>query len=559
MKKILVALVVVLVIVGASIWYVLSRYGVTDSASLVPSDAVAYMALPDLVQSGLRWNQTALAKIGMEPAMQEFMERPLGLLGQEGMDEAIGILNRLKPGRLYAALHTVSESGGTGVLGFQYFGGKKDYDEAIGRLHDQMMQLSPGATRKELSHAGDVITQIQFGEHSLFTGVHRSWAFLSNDLLTIQNAMDRASGRVSGSSLADSDQFKTVRGELSKSAEWLWYVSTPPLLDLLLGAGEQVDAVVNPAQLEQVRKISAFGGSLSFYGLDQVERIFMLWKDIPPMPAIDRSGLAFTTAQDVVFAEGVQDWSTVASPEYIASLPVEVTTFLQQNGIDLTRLPAIFGNEGVLTANWPSGAMFPTAMTALAIKDRAEIEAITRRLVENFAPTATISERQGATVFDFPIPGFALVDPAVAVNDSHAVAALTSSALNAALSPASEQETLAASPVFQSVAAQWQKESQSFLFVDTRTIFERLYNTARPMIIFGAAMSPELAKSVDIQKLPETETISQHLGPIVMTQHVTTNGWLIESSGPITLYQTIAVGGVAAGVSAAANVFMQTR
>ncbi|MFY8216503.1 MAG: hypothetical protein ACOVMP_07870, partial [Chthoniobacterales bacterium] len=521
--------------------------------------AVAYMGLPDLVQSGIRWNQTALAKIGMEPSMQAFMERPLALLGQEGMDEALGILNRLKPGRVYAALHTVSENGATGVFGFQYFGGKKDYEEAIGRFHDQLIQLSPGARRTELSHAGDPITQIQIGEHSVFTGSHRSWAFLSNDLPAIQGAMDRASGRVMGASLADAEGFQAVRAELSKSAEWIWYVSTAPLLDLLLGAGEQVNAVVNPAQLEQARKISAIGGSLSFDGSDQVERIFMLWKDVPKMPVIDRSGLDFTTAEDIIFMEGIQDWSAIASPEYLASLPAEVVLFFQQQGIDLSKLPALFGDEAVLVANWPSGSMFPTAMFALAIEDRTEIEVVTRRMVENFAPTATIRERQGATVFDFPIPGFALVDPAVAVTDSHLVAALTGSALDGAVSRSSDQATLAASPAFQSVAAHWQKESQSFLFVDTKTIFERVYNTARPMIIFGAAMSPELAKSVDIEKLPETEAISKHLGPMVMTQHATGNGWLIESSGPITLYQTIAVGGVAAGVSAAANVFLQAR
>lgn len=559
MKKILVALFLVLVIAGASVWYVVSRYGVTDSASLVPADAVAYTAIPDLIQSGIRWNQTALAKIGMEPSMIEFMERPMGLLGQGGMDEAIGILTRLKPGRIYAALNTVTETSATGIFGFQYFGAKKDYDEAIDRFHRQILQLAPGAARTELTHAGDGIVQIQLGQQSLFTGSHRSWAFVSNDLVTIQNAMDRASGRVSGEALADSEQFQAVRSELSKSAEWIWYVATAPILDVLLAAGEKVDAAVNHSQLEQVRKISAVGGSLSFSGLDQVERIFMLWDDVPTYPAIDRSGLEFTTAQDIVFMESIQDWSMLATPEYLASLPPEITTFLEQNGIDLSKLPAIFGQESVLVANWPSGAMFPTAMMALSIQDRPAMESITRQLVENFAPTATISERHGATVFDFPIPGFSLVDPAVAVSDSHWIAAVTGSALNGVLDRTSSKETLAASPAFQSVSAQWQKDSQSFLFVDTKTVFERIYNTARPMIIFGAAMSPDLAKSVDIQKLPETEIISKHLGPMVMTQHTTSNGWLIESSGPITLYQTITLGGAAVGISAAANLWMQNR
>ena len=559
MKKILLILVFVGVLVGASIWYVLSRYGVTDSAEIVPANAVAFLAFPDLVQSGIRWNQTALAKIGAEPTMQAFLERPMGLIGQGGMDEAIGILSRLKPGRIFAALCSVTESGGTGLFGFQYFGSKKDFEEAIERFHREVIKVAPGAVRTEIEYSGSTIIQIQSGEQSLFTGSHTSWGFLSNDLATLKDALDRVSGRSTTPSLADAENFSAVRGELSQTAEMIWFVETAPILDLLLNVGQAQGAAVNLAQLEQIRQIPAMGGSLAFSGVDQVERIFMLWNEIPELPVIDRSGLEFTSVDDIFFLEGTQDWRTVSSDAYIASLPPEMTGFLTENEIDLKRLPEIFGNESVAVANWPSGAMFPTALIAISIKDRSAIEAMTRGMVEKFAPTVTISERHGATVFDFPIPGVPLIDPAVAVSDGHLVVALTSGALTGALDRAPGQETLANSTAFQSVSAQWEKESQSFMFIDTRTIFERIYNTARPMIIFGAAMSPDVAKTVDIQKLPETETISKHLGPMVMTQHATSNGWLMESSGPITLYQTILAGGLGVGVSAAANIWMQQR
>lgn len=559
MKKIFLILVFLLVLIGASVWYVISRYGVSDSAAVVPADAVAFIAFPDLVQSGIRWNHTALAKIGAEPTMQAFLERPLGLIGQEGMDEALGILSRLKPGRIFGAIHTISETGGTGVFGFQFFGTKKDYDEAITRFHTEILRIAKGAVRTEVMHGGDTIIQIQSGEYSLFTGSHNSWGFVSNDLTAIQDALDRAAGRSSTPSLADSENFRTVREELSKSVEMIWFAETAPILDLLLKVGDAQGATVDASQLEQVRKIAAIGGSLSFSGMDQVERIFMIWTDAPDMPKIDRSGIDFTTPQDILFIEGIQDWSSFASADYQSSLPPEITGFLTQNGIDLQKLPEVFGNDSVLVANWPSGAMFPTALAAIAIKDRAEVEAITRRLVEKFAPMATISERQGATVFDFPLPGMPLIDPSVGVTDKHLIAALTSSTLNGALNRTPGQETLASSSAFQSIASYWEKDSQSFMFLDTKTVFERVYNTARPMIIFGAAMSPDLAKIVDIQKLPETETISKHLGPMVMTQHQTPNGWLVESRGPITLYQTCFLGGLGVGISAAANIWMQQR
>lgn len=556
MKKFLIILAFVAVLICASIWYVVSRYGISDSAAIVPAEAVVFVALPDMVQTSIRWHQTSLAKIGAEPAMQEFLERPLSLLGQEGIDEATGILSRLKPGRAFIAVNNVTETAITAVLGFQFFGGKKDYEEAIARLHTEVLRVSAGATRSEEVYGGDTITKITNGDMSMFTGSNGSWGFVSNDLASIQNAMDRAAGRDATPSLADSESFRSVRAKLTGNAEVIWYAATAPLIDLLLTIGEEQDAAIDPAQLAQVRKVTAIGGSLAFQGADQVERIFMLWEEMPATPTIDRSGLGFTSPEDILFMETAHDWSTLTSNAYTGSLPPQVLDFLSENQIDLSEFPNQFGSDSVLVANWPSGAMFPTALLAVAVKDRQAVEAMTRRLVEKFAPTATISERQDATVFEFPVAGLGLIDPAVAVSSDYMIAAITTASINNALARNPGTPTLEKVPAFASVSSEWHRNSQNFIYIDTQTIFDRVYNTMRPMIIFGAAMSPDVAKTIDIQKLPETEIISKHLGPIVMTQHAEPDGWMIESRGPVTLYQTFMLAGAGMGFGAAANLLM---
>ena len=61
-------------------------------------------------------------------------------------------------------------------------------------------------------------------------------------------------------------------------------------------------------------------------------------------------------------------------------------------------------------------------------------------------------------------------------------------------------------------------------------------------------MSPNVGKVVDVNKLPDTETISRHLNPILYTNRQVADGMLIESSGPITLSQAVML--IAGGVGA---------
>ena len=68
----------------------------------------------------------------------------------------------------------------------------------------------------------------------------------------------------------------------------------------------------------------------------------------------------------------------------------------------------------------------------------------------------------------------------------------------------------------------------------------------RQVIVFGAAVVPGASAIIDASKLPETETIAKHLQPIVYNQIRIPEGYLVESSGPITMNQAVFLG-VAAG------------
>jgi hypothetical protein len=65
------------------------------------------------------------------------------------------------------------------------------------------------------------------------------------------------------------------------------------------------------------------------------------------------------------------------------------------------------------------------------------------------------------------------------------------------------------------------------------------------VIVFGAAVVPGASDVIDGSKLPETESIAKHLQPIVYSQTRIPEGYLVESSGPITMNQAALLGAVA--------------
>ena len=59
---------------------------------------------------------------------------------------------------------------------------------------------------------------------------------------------------------------------------------------------------------------------------------------------------------------------------------------------------------------------------------------------------------------------------------------------------------------------------------------------------------PGVSDIIDGSKLPETETIARHLQPIVYGQTRLPEGYLVESSGPITMNHAFLIA-AAAGAS----------
>jgi hypothetical protein len=94
---------------------------------------------------------------------------------------------------------------------------------------------------------------------------------------------------------------------------------------------------------------------------------------------------------------------------------------------------------------------------------------------------------------------------------------------------------------FQAVTKLVDEPNALFAYLEAKSAFERFYEASRPMLAFGIVLMPTLSRYVDGMALPDTEDISKHLSPIVLSRHRVANGVIDESVGPITAYDVAAL------------------
>jgi hypothetical protein len=105
----------------------------------------------------------------------------------------------------------------------------------------------------------------------------------------------------------------------------------------------------------------------------------------------------------------------------------------------------------------------------------------------------------------------------------------------------SRHSRLDETPEFSAVGTSVIAPTAGFGYIDFKSLFERGYRSFKSALGVGLAFSDKAGQYLDAGKLPPASTISQHLGPIVYSQANTERGTLIESAGPLTFNQVLAI------------------
>ncbi len=540
MVKKLSAAACVLVVLLLVAFFVFKRIaGPSDGARLLPADTLLYVSLNDLLRSAVRWQGTALAEIGSEPEVKAFLEKPLSKLQSDpGAGEAGGLLAGLKPTRIFLAVTAATTERVDVAGGFQFWGGRNDFDRAVARLRKEL----PAGESSVETYAGDEIVGTKHGRFSLFTAAHGRWGFLSNDAATLKALLDRASGKSTGPSLAESPDFLKSVGPMLTAPDLLFFARPAGAVDILLEAGRSMGAEAIPDQIGELRATQAVAGTWKLDGKLQRDAIFLLRPGSQPAEALAHKSVRFTGPDSVLYLDFIGS---------LAGLPGILNKALPERQDAAAELAGLavraFGPEGAFVADWHPGQMTPSGIVALQIRDAALAADAVKRFI-TFFPEATVTEQDGIKLYSLPSVSNPLAAPTFTLTPEFLIAGINPEAVVHAAGAAGP--TIESQAAFQPALKTFQSANEAFAFLDTRMVFERAYTAMRPVILFGAQVMPGVSGFVDTSKLPQTDTISKHLPPVIFSQQRLAEGVLIQSSGPFTVSQIAA--GLAAGAAAGA-------
>lgn len=541
-KTLLIAALVVLILAGSALW-IWRATGITDAAVLLPADTVALVSLPDLPRTWMRWPKTTLSQIGAELEIKAFLEKPLQYLSKNrGGDEAADLLLQLKPGRVFAATLSASGKEAAMVIGFQYWGGRDSYDTAVARLRQEIAAGKATQEAGKENYQGTEITSSTENGISIFSATQGRWGFLSNDLPALKTILDRATGRVRENSLAESARYKTVNSHLLTDPDLILFVQPQEVLDSLLAVGRSLGAETIPQQIDQARKIEAVGATIKLEDADLHDCIFVLRQNPPDIGSLTHKAARFAGKTPTVYFDFVANFAQISSLTTnpllarIASLPG-----FQESKLP-TLLPQAFGPECAVTATWGAS---PDGLLAVEVRDYARAEESLQELLALF-PETSVQEAGGVKNYSFPSLQSSFANPTLTLTQDFLLIGLNESTLAAARRVGEAGSSLEGAVTFASVLPSYYAANEVFGYVDTRNLFERGYPMLRQILIFGAALMPGVSEVIDGSKLPNTDTIAQHLSPIVFSQTRLSDGYLVDSQGPITMSQAV-IFGVLAG------------
>ena len=260
MKKITIGLVVVAILILVGVVLVKRSGGESQAAALAPEDTVFFANIPNVPQTGFRWIGTALAQIAAEPEMRAFLELPLKNLKESpSSGEVGGLASALKPGNIFLAAMPTEDQSVKALLGFQFWGGRKDFDNAIARLRKELPNPDQEAAKE--AHKGLEILATSHGDLTLYSAAAGRWGFLSTNLDSIKTALDRAEQHCDDEMMIDEVKKEEVKTALREhgAKHSLFYAAEMGMVELvadLIKEGANVNEK-NHVSLKRVLSASA--------------------------------------------------------------------------------------------------------------------------------------------------------------------------------------------------------------------------------------------------------------------------------------------------------------
>lgn len=566
MKKAVLLVSIVAAAAAAAGFLVLQRHSATraSSAELVPAGTIIFAELPDIRESAKRWQGTALNELLQNPQMKAFLQKPLSSPSiPPEMSAAFDQVARISPERGFVAI--TSLDGGTlqFIAGLTYKGSRADVEALLSEPRKLMKEKTPAGKAEIVSYGNSEIQT--FGDPARKDEViaetfRDQWYFISNRVELMRATLDRYEGHppADAPSLAHDPVFKKSIEPLPSGSDGVLYVAVGGMMDRFLSLMETAGQKPDPAQVEQLRKVTAFSASTKMEGKNFRDTIFVNSKVPTVQGALARSSMPLTSPDTFVYYAGAipEKLEIPAATQAVMVPLLPQLKFLEDalsaKGVTMAEILPSIGPEYSVVVDWPAAAPQPSPLISLDVRNAEKSRNILEALTQLGGDASWKRSEEGDAVYYTAAPGglMAMVAPCVAVNQKFILAGLSKEAVAAGLGRLEKKGPgLSSEPAFQSAEKSIVAPTGAFAYIDGKLAVERAYGLMRPLLAMSLAFNPAAAQYIDAGKLPTPEALAKPLGVTVYSQAARPDGTIAESVGPLTVNQAAIVVMGAVGVS----------
>lgn len=523
--------------------------------ALLPRETLALVHVPDFKRARENWHETDLYKLWREPAVQEFLRKPLAGMPQAGAArEKMRELDALDMKDGFLAITSWEDKQVKMLAGFRFKGSAANAEKVIGNWRARAQTSAPGAKRETVPHEGHQIEVMSREGITVATVYDGAWFFAANDVAALKRLLDRADKRLDEpvTTLAKDEHFIAALKHMPARYAAFAYGRPDAYFERL--ARSMPENVINAGQWSRLRQLRGIAVASTF------ERGRFRDVAFAAMPKIDDSGdltrksLALGTKDSFFYsaamvALGKQMASSVgASPGAVMPAALQnLAAAFAASGITAADWDSAFGAELSILGEWPDNARFPALLMTLPVKDAAKASQIAAAFTSAGAGERTWeqSERDGVQYFSLPPENpLVPVSPTIGISQQLLALGLDQGSVEAAFKRSTMESGLSGTQKFRTAEGLVPIAKQSFTYIDTALLYQRLDSALRPMLVMAAAFVPKIAETVDLSKLPPAEVIMKHLTPIVTSQSYQSDGYVTESIGPVSICQALGIVGV---------------
>src|SRR6266513_3011182 len=546
MRRILLLIIAVAIAAYAG-WYYWNFSQQASSApvaGILPRGTIFLAHIPDFNRTRDEWRQSDIYQLDREPAVQDFLRKPLDNMPAPKVFVTLQEMEQLDPKNTFFALTSISDSAPSVVGGFHFRGTQEDAERVVGKWRAMLLEQRPDTKTEKLQYQGheiDVVTATPFIVATTYDG---SWFFAATNVTELKALLDRVDHRAknSGETLDKDEAYRTATLHRPSNFAAFFYLQPKAFSERLAALRAAVKSSPTPGETTMLEKMRCIAGSSRFENGKIHDVLFLGMPKLEHETKLTRSSLSLGTKETFFYLSMLLNLGEKIDTlnQAAAFAGMKVFQALADSGITADDWKAAFGLELASLADWPSSVHWPSLLLTLPVTDAAKAGKITDALIRaDEGAIWTQTEKDGVRYFSKQsAASLVAITPTIAVSNRILVAGVNPVSVEEAMKRSGTGSAgLSDSSTYKAAERLLPAPTNFFSYVDTALLYSRLDASLRPMLLMAAAFVPAIARSVDLGNLPSPEVITKHLSPIVSSQRYDRNGYVAESLGPITLDQ----------------------